>query len=46
MKVIRDIKRARRRGATLRPLWQIVGLVPLWLVYLPARKFVDWMDSI
>ena len=30
----------------MRPIWQVVILVPLWVIYLPARKFVDWMDTI
>lgn len=28
-----------------RPLWQIAILAPLWLLYVPARAFVSWMDS-
>jgi hypothetical protein len=27
-----------------RPLWQIVLIFPLWLIYVPARAYVDLMD--
>jgi len=33
-------------GQELRPIWQIVLLLPLWPLYLVARPFVKWMDSI
>jgi hypothetical protein len=41
----KDYKRRRARGDTLRPLWQIPLMVPLALLYFPARWYVDWMDN-
>lgn len=29
-----------------RPIWQMLLLLPLWLLYKPARWFVDWMDGL
>jgi hypothetical protein len=45
MKFIRDIKAAKARGATMRPIWQILLLLPVYPVYLGARAFVDFMDN-
>jgi hypothetical protein len=28
-----------------RPLWQMLLMLPLFLIYWPASKFVEWMDS-
>ena len=39
--IIKNWRRPDRR-----PLWKIALLTPLLLVYIPARKFVDWMDSL
>lgn len=40
-----DLKRARKQSQ-MRPVWQICLLLPAYPIYLAARKFVDWMDSI
>lgn len=29
----------------MRPLWQIVVLIPLWLIYKAASAYVKWMDQ-
>jgi len=29
----------------MRPIWQILVLLPLWPLYLIARAFVEWMDD-
>ena len=33
------------RGRTLRPLWQIALLLPIYPVYTLARRFVEFMDD-
>lgn len=32
------------KGRRLRPIWQILVMLPLWLLYLPAKGYSDWMD--
>jgi len=44
-KFINDYKRAKAQGSKLRPLWQIMLLVPLYILYLPAKALVNWMDN-
>lgn len=45
-KFVNDYKRAKAQGSTLRPLWQIVLLTPLYFIlYLPAKAFVNWIDN-
>jgi len=46
MKFIQEYRRRKAQGDTIRPIWQIIILIPLYLIYLPARAFVDWMDRI
>lgn len=33
------------KGRTLRPLWQIALLLPVYPFYAAARWFVEFMDS-
>lgn len=33
------------KGRTLRPLWQIALLLPIYPVYWLARTFADFMDN-
>lgn len=44
-KILRDIKREREAGNPMRPLWQMIYLMPLYPLYLLARGFVSWMDD-
>lgn len=32
------------RSPQRRPVWQMIALLPVFLFYVPARKFVDWVD--
>lgn len=43
--LIKDFRDARATN-TMRPIWQIVILVPLYPIYLLARKFVEIMDEV
>lgn len=43
-KLLRDIRREREAGNTMRPWWQIAYLAPLYPLYLLASRFVEWMD--
>ncbi len=45
MSFINDYRRAKANGSKMRPLWQIAIGIPLYLIYLPANKFVKWMDN-
>jgi len=36
---------SERHREHIRPVWQMVALFPLYLIYLPARSFVSWMDK-
>lgn len=29
-----------------RPVWQIILLFPFWLIYVPARAYVNFMDRV
>lgn len=35
---------SERHGSHVRPLWQMLVLLPLYPIYVSARAFVDWMD--
>ena len=28
----------------IRPVWQMILILPLWLIYAPLRAFVDFVD--
>lgn len=45
-KVWRDLKyiAANWQRNDRRPIWQIILLIPAFLLYWPARKYVDFMD--
>lgn len=36
---------SERHRSHVRPLWQMIAVLPLFLVYWPARAYVDWMDG-
>ncbi len=44
-KLIQDFHRARRGGATMRPIWQIAILAPVALVAWAATVARDWLDD-
>ena len=46
IKILGEIKRCKEQGLKLRPIWQIIILIPLYLIYLPANAFVEWMDTL
>jgi hypothetical protein len=33
------------KGQQIRPIWQILLLIPCYLLYLVAAPFVRWMDG-
>lgn len=45
MKIVEDFKRARARGAQMRPWWQIAYLLPLYLITMPMRALLRWLDE-
>jgi hypothetical protein len=46
MSFIKEYKRRKARGDTIRPIWQIIILLPLYILYIPAKAFVSWMDGV
>ena len=39
------LKGGETRYGHIRPVWMIVLLVPLVLIYWPANKYVEWIDA-
>jgi hypothetical protein len=45
IKFYNEYKRRKARGDRVRPIWQILLYIPIALLYLPAKAFVDFCDD-
>jgi hypothetical protein len=45
IKFYKEIKSRKANGEKMRPIWQMIVLLPMYLLYLPARCYVDFMDT-
>jgi hypothetical protein len=41
---IKCYKERRARGDKMRPIWRVILILPLALLYWPMEAFVHWMD--
>lgn len=42
---IEEIKWKKEQGVKFRPIWQIILLLPIGIIYWPAKAYTDWVEK-